>query len=221
MKSSLLGLVSAVILTVGLAPQAAIAASTVAVSMPCSDPSGSLAVNTDQATADGVATAVQGMVASGTGLNCSVSESAATTQSTAKSFAVGGGQFLTGCGTDTFTANFSFDAHSDPTNGNVHGTVNLTFPDNPCFPVSHETATVTCLVVVGNTATFSAQITKKDGAFVNNVFIEGHATDNGNPQSGVPDTLSLFGALTDPACAFQLPGQFPITNGNIVVRQST
>ena len=219
MRRSIIGLFSAVIVTLGLAPQAAFASGPVALTVPCSDPASSLAVTTDQATADGVTAAVQ--AAAATGLGCSVTESAPVSQGNAKSFAVGGGQFTDGCGYASFTANFSFDAHSDPTNGNVHGTVNLIFPENPCFPVSHETGTVTCLTVIGNTAIFSAQITKNDGAFVNNRFIEGHATDNGNGASDPADTLSLFGALTDPACAFFTPGQFPISNGNIVVRQGT
>jgi len=220
MKRKLLGFLSAVSLVAIWAPQSAFADGTVGVLMPCSDPNGSVSVTTDQATASGIDLAVQGMADSPAGMSCSVTETAVPTVSTPHAFAVGGGQFLDGCGSATFAQNFAFDAHTDGA-GNVRGTINVTWPANPCFPVSHETATVTCLVISGNSAAFSGPITNADGAFVNNQFIEGHATDNGNPQNGQPvDSVALYGAFHDPGCPV-LTGQFPLTKGNLVVRQAS
>jgi hypothetical protein len=223
MKRAILTVFSAIAIA-GLSGHPALATDLVGVSMPCSDPNGSLAVNVDSTTVGSLALATQGMVDFPSGLNCSLTQTSPSTGNPVHNFAVGGGQFLEQCNPSepSFALNFSFSAHSDADGSNVQGTVNLTNPsDQSCLLKGHETGNVLCLVVVGNTAAFAGEITNADGGYSNNKFFEGHATDNGDPQNGQPvDTVAIFGSFTPTSCPL-IPGQFPVSNGNIVVHQAS
>ena len=144
-----------------------------------------------------------------------------------KDFAVGGVQ-VGGC----YTATIGFSAHSQADGSAPYGSIAETIPEGQCIDPGHYKAKVTCLVVSGNTATFTGQIQEASGFYGPNGgagcgpngcnWVQLSVQDNGNPVLGVsPDAIggaAIF-SPTNPGCVFQGFQATP-KNGNIVVHDA-
>lgn len=122
----------------------------------------------------------------------------------------------------TVRRQFSFSAKQMP-DGTVQGSAII---HNPSFDPKYDAnIKITCLLVVGNRASFGGSVKKSSDPAFNDVFDAAFFTvyDNGEPGAGV-DTISsvFFDNVVGPeTCQFIGPNDFlqmPIEAGNVQVR---
>jgi hypothetical protein len=119
-------------------------------------------------------------------------------------------------------AQFAFTAHNGA--GGVTGQMQLRFdysnyPVNEGVPNEQYTADVVCLVVIGDNAVLSGQITRAvnpEPGLEEGSYLTFKITDNGQPGSLVPDE---FEARSGPPCSSPPGGGAFVTQGNINVNQ--
>jgi hypothetical protein len=173
--------------------------------------------------------AVEAMTLYPAGLSCSLTEipllgafgaGVARAANGPKDFAVGGGQIILG----TCVQNFAINAHApdDETSADTaNGTINLTQPDRPGCVQGQFVAKTDCLdiAVDGNTAEFTAEVTKSTGFFVafatppNEVAFE---VIDGDPSA----SDMIGGNNTSSDCNFTGSAPFTAINGNILVKDN-
>ena len=201
------------------------------VNVDCGDGS-PLSTAADAATLLSLQASVQGIVENPAGMSCSLSQSGPPdtplqvgAPSSGKAFVVGGGRY--GREFPDCPINFSLSGHLE--NNGAHGTQTATAnnSDKTCNGEGHIKATVTCVAVSGNNAEVRGQITEQSGSLGSQFFPPGETVlvtdvqDNGNPSSGIPDTITqrVDATGTELNCTAPLgPQLFTVDNGNITVR---
>ena len=127
---------------------------------------------------------------------------------------------VTGGGITALGTHMGFVAQSEADSTDPRGHVTLK---------NHEAETerkgvVVCLRVDGNRAVIGIELRNSNQYPSPEPYREILVQDNGNPSSGVPDQVKqLSVGFTQPDCSTQgsfAPGDFPIRNGNIVVRDA-
>jgi hypothetical protein len=169
---------------------------------------------------------IQGMLASPSGVSCTLSQPTLadplSTGSNPGSFVVGGGRYdRAEC-----PINFSLSGHVDKTG--AHGTQTATMNDSVpgCPGQGHIKANVTCVAIAGNVAEIRGVIMEQTGSLGPGFFPPGSTVlvtdvvDNGHPSSGVPDQIqqSVDFTGTEDSCAATVTSPiFTVDNGNITV----
>jgi hypothetical protein len=149
-------------------------------------------------------------------------------------FAVGGGQFINFSRGTMCEQNFAISVHSPdaetptPTSG---GTANLSVPNSPACTggtgrLSEGGELVTkpdCLQVTGDTADFTAVVTKATGTFADEGITPGGET-SWEVRDDTPDQINVFPpGLTSGPCDFSAkatPATFTVDHGNITVNDN-
>lgn len=212
-------------------PLAALADGTLTVD--CGD-GAPLTTSADLATLTSLQASIQGMVDNPAGVSCALSQDALSTptlslglSSSGSPFIVGGGRYDRGFGPGSMQGcgvNFAINAHTDSTGfrGSQSFTVNNADGCGSLEFNGHVKANVTCLDVVGNMGEIKGVVTEATGFYASydpvGTLVETDVVDNGNPSSGVPDTIDTPPNPTDSPCvAGSDPFGFPVENGNITV----
>ena len=120
---------------------------------------------------------------------------------------------VSGSGTVGFLvpAQVAINAHGSPTDAD--GTTSFAQLGTG-FSVK---GTVTCLNVVGNTATASGPLKNIDPETSPYRFMWVQVIDNGTAGSGTPDRVALVLSFDDPGCLETLTGSSPVQQGNFTV----
>jgi hypothetical protein len=133
----------------------------------------------------------------------------ASASQTGHGFAVGGGEAVTG-------TNFGFAAHNNPQGSSGFFVATEQAPIGPGVSVAGK---VTCLTVVGNSATLGIEITKSQLPYApvgSGLFWA--LVDNGPPVSGQSaDTVEATFTPTPPMKCPLLPATFLLSHGDVAV----
>ena len=144
----------------------------------------------------------------------------------------GGTGFVTGGGIydrSECAINFAVNGHQSANGAN--GTQSMTMSNAPgaisgCPGQGKISATVTCIAINGNDAEIRGVITKQTGSLGPEFFPPGNTVlvtdvqDNGNPSTGVPDTIVQYvdQTGTENNCLAPAGDQlFTVDNGNVTV----
>jgi hypothetical protein len=123
----------------------------------------------------------------------------------------GSGEFFASAG-----ERFIFDARSDPSGGGATGFFRIERPTQLVFA-----GEVTCLQVVGNTATIAGVVNEVEPPFQTALGETYTFTVIDNGPNGAGDLISVITpSFASPACV-PLPPSIPIENGDIVVQDAT
>jgi hypothetical protein len=226
MLATIIGVVLAVVL-----PLAAFADGLVTVD--CGDGS-PLTTSADVTMLSSIQASIQGIIDNPSGMNCSLSQDALATPTltlgssgSGSPYVVGGGRYSRGFGPGPMQGcgvSFGISAHQDATGyfGSQSFTVNNADGCESYEFNGHIKANVICLDVSGNVAQIKGTVTQSTGYYTTalpvGTLIETDVVDNGNPSSGVPDTIDTP-QPTDAICVAGTDPYLPFTldNGNITV----